>query len=206
MSLSHVLVKVADLDRAVTDFRNLGFVVDYASSRHAHVWFTEGPIIELLTTPRKAEWLKWPINLAWGKGSGTRMARWARADEGLCDVAVLTDEPRDAGVPIGRVIDWKRDDVRFRFTYPRNDRLPFLVTPYDPPQHPAEVVHPNGAKGLMRVLMDVCPDDLAGFRRIVGDDPAFENAPGAATRVTAIEISGLTGELDPTLLHGVRIL
>lgn len=204
--LSHVLVKVADLDRAVADLRELGFVVGYASSRHAHVWFTDGPIIELLATPRKAEWLEWPINLFWGKGSGTRMARWARADDGFCDVAVLTDEPAAAGVPIGKVIGWERDGVTFRFAYPRNPRLPFLVTPYDPPQHPAGLAHPNGATGLTKVVMEIHPDDLAGFERIVGDDPTFKYTAGPVTRVTAVELSGLTGDLDPALLHGIRII
>ncbi|MFS8104521.1 VOC family protein [Lentzea alba] len=204
--LSHVLVKVADLDRAVADYRALGFVVHYASKRHAHIWFTDGPIIELLTTPRKAEWLKRPINLFWGKGSGTRMARWARAGDGFCDVAVLTDEPADAGVPIGKVISWKRDGITFRFAYPRNPQLPFLVTPYDPPRHPAEIVHPNGATGLTRVVMEIHLDDLAEFERLVGDDPTFKYAAGPVTRVIAIELSGLTGDLDPVLLHGIRII
>lgn len=204
--LSHVLVKVTDLDQAVTDFRELGFVVHYASKRHAHIWFSDGPIIELLTTPPKAEWLEWPINLFWGKGSGTRMARWARAGDGFCDVAVLTDEPAGAGVPIGKIIGWKRDDVTFRFAYPRNPRLPFLVTPYDPPQHPAEIAHPNGATALTRAVLEVAPDDLAEFERVVGDDPTFKYSAGPTTRITAIELAGLTGDLDPALLHGVRVI
>ncbi|MFI7638955.1 VOC family protein [Nonomuraea sp. NPDC049400] len=223
MNCSHVLLKVRDLHEAVKDFRELGFVVDYASAearaRHAHIWFAKGPIIELLTTPPKAELLKWPIDLAFGRGSGTRMARWARAPEGLCDVAVVTDENdlavpshrlRQAGIATGRAVKWTRTrpdgaQTRFQFTYPRNDRLPFLVTPYDPPQHPAEVAHPNGAIGLSGVLMDVSPADRPAFDLIAGDDPVFTATTADLTRITAIELSGLTGDLNPALLHGALL-
>jgi hypothetical protein len=220
LNCSHVLLKVDDLHQAVGDFRELGFVVDYASAerkaRHAHIWFAKGPIIELLTTPPRAELLKWPIDLAFGRGSGTRMARWARAAEGFCDVAVLTGEHdlaepsnrlRRAGVAVGRAVKWTRTrpdgaQTRFQFAYPRNDRLPFLVSPYDPPQHPAEVVHPNGATGLSGVLMDVGPVDRPAFDLIVGDDPVFTATTADRTRITSIELSGLTGDLNPALLHG----
>ncbi|MEQ4715492.1 VOC family protein [Nonomuraea sp. B19D2] len=220
MNCSHVMLKVSDLHQAVRDFRELGFVVDYASAerkaRHAHIWFAKGPIIEILTTPPGAELLKWPIDLAFGRGSGTRMTRWARAAEGFCDVAVVTREPdlaepsqrlRRAGVAMGRAVKWTRSrpdgaQTRFQFAYPRNDRLPFLVSPYDPPQHPAEVAHPNGATGLTGVHMDVSPADRPAFDLIAGDDPVFTPTTADLTRITAIELSGLAGDLDPALLHG----
>ncbi|GAB3497615.1 VOC family protein [Amycolatopsis cihanbeyliensis] len=223
MRCSHVLVKVADLHAAVADFRELGFTVDYASAeraaRHAHIWFAEGPIIELLTTPPRAELLKWPIELALGRGVGTRMTRWARAGEGFCDVAVVTGGSdlagprrrlRDAGVPIGRPVAWKRTRpdgavTRFRFAYPRNDRLPFLVTPYDPPQHPPEVRHPNGVTSLIRVLLDVGATDRPAFDRVIGDSPDFAVTPGETTRIRAIELAGLTEQLDTRLLHGAAV-
>ncbi len=220
---SHVLLKVDDLHRAVADFRELGFVVDYASARdrarHAHIWFEDGPIIELLTTPPGAHRLKWPIEVAFGRGSGVRMTRWALADEGFCDVAVLVDEPdlagplkalRADGIPAGRVVRWTRtkpdgERIRFRFAYPRRDRVPFLVGPYDPPQYPPSVDHPNGATSLRTVGMDVAAADRPAFDRITRGDPAFAVTEAAMTRVRAIEIEGLSGPLDPALLHGADI-
>jgi hypothetical protein len=206
MSCSHVLVKVASLDRAIADFRALGFEVEPASKRHAHVWFTSGPIIELVTTPPGARLSRVPLNLFWGKGSGTRMVGWARAAEGFCDVAVHSDAPERAGVPIGKVIDWERDGIRFRFACPRNPAVPFLVTPYDPPQHPAEIFHPNGATALVRVEMDVAPRDRAVFDRLAGDDPVFVVSEADITRVRAIRLAGLGSPLDPNLLHGTTVL
>ncbi|WP_199745463.1 VOC family protein [Amycolatopsis sp. WAC 04182] len=220
---SHVLLKVDDLHQAVRDFRELGFVVDYASAeekaKHAHIWFEDGPIVELLTTPPGAHRLKWPIEFAFGRGSGVRMTRWALANEGFCDVAVLIDEPdltgplkalRAEGIAAGRAVRWTRTkpdgaQTRFQFAYPRRDRLPFLVSPYDPPQYPPKVEHPNGAKSLRTVLIDVAAADRPAFDRITGDDPVFAVTEGVVTRVRAIELEGLSGPLDPALLHGAEI-
>ncbi|MCA1225460.1 VOC family protein [Saccharopolyspora sp. 6M] len=217
---SHVLLRVDDLAAAVADFRAAGFQVDFATAEeralHAHVWFPDGPIVELLTTPRGARWLRLPLELFFGRGAGKRMVRWARQAEGFCDVAVLT--PRDgfagrlaalarAGVPSGRAVRWKRrrpDGARteFSFAYPRNDRLPFLVTPYDPPQHPPAVAHPNGATALRTVEVGVRARDLPAFRALVGDAPGFRVREAPVTGVLAIEIAGLDHDVDPALTHG----
>ncbi|MFI9324527.1 VOC family protein [Kitasatospora aureofaciens] len=217
---SHVLLWVGDLHQAVRDYRRLGFTVDYATAedkaRHAHIWFTEGPVIELLTTPSTAKYFKWPIDLIAGRGSGARMIRWPRGGEGFCDVAVVTETPdlaaelaalRAAGVPTGRAVRWRRtkpdgQQTTFRLAYPRNDRLPFIVTPYDPPQHPARAEHANGASGLHRVRMGVRAEDAEAFRLIVGDDPTFVVEPASTTGVLGIELDGLRDELDQHLLHG----
>lgn len=223
-SCSHVLVWVKDIRRAVADYRQLGFIVDYATApdkaQHAHIWFTHGPVIELLTTPRSAKLLKWPIDLWAGRGAGRRMLRWPTEGEGFCDVAVAirgADLSRDlealraAGIPVGRRIRWARkrpdgDLIRFQFAYPRHERLPFLVTPYDPPQHPKAICHPNGAASLTRVRMGVAPSDRAAWEQIVGGDTVFEAEVADTTQVIAIEIAGLGAPLDVALLHGAVLL
>lgn len=218
---SHVLLRVHDLRRAVEDFRAAGFEVAYASrpeekALHAHVWFPRGPIVELLATPRGARWMAPALDLAFGRGAGARMVRWARQDEGFCDVAVLspTDGFRarlralaEEGVPCGRAVSWKRTradgaETRFSFAYPRDGRLPFLVTPYDPPQHPPRVRHANGARELTAVVMGVRPADRAAFERIAGDDPVFRVEEADVTAVRAVELAGLSEVPDPGLLHG----
>lgn len=220
---SHVLVHVEDLGRAVRDYRDLGFEVSYASAEHkalhAHVWFADGPVIELLTTPRGARLMRWPLEVAFGRGAGRRMVRWSRQPEGFCDVAVLVpDEELDqnrarlraVGVPTGRAVRWTRtrpdgELTRFRFSYPRADRLPFLVTPYDPSQHPSAVSHANGATALCTVVFGVREADLPAVRAVVGDDPLFRLEPAAVTGVRAIELAGLRAALDPARAHGAVI-
>ncbi|MDI6412616.1 VOC family protein [Streptomyces albus] len=218
---SHVLVRVHDLHRAVQDFRAAGFDVAYATAPerkalHAHVWFPQGPVIELLTTPPGARWMRLPVDLRFGRGAGDRMVRWARQDEGFCDLALLVEHAElagvtrrlaDDGVPCGRAVHWTRrrpdgGETRFAFSYPRAGRLPFLVTPYDPPQHPSGVRHPNGARALTRIVLGVHPDDLRAVRHLAGDAPdlLLEEAP--VTAVRAVHLAGLTRPPDPALLHG----
>lgn len=217
----HVLIRVHDLHQAVADYRAAGFDVRYATredkAMHAHVWFADGPIIELLTTPRTAPLFRFPLEIAFGRGSGTRMVRWAQQDEGFCDVAVLVDDIdaaraslRAADVPMARTVRWTRtrpDGVcaRFSFAYPRNDRLPFLVTAYDPPQHPPRVEHANGAIALSTVVLGVGDSDRSAVERIVGEHPGFRLVPAERTGVQAIELAGLSAEPDVALLHGAVI-
>jgi hypothetical protein len=67
------LLWVRDLHQAVANFRAAGFEVTYATAetraQHAHIWFSQGPIIELLTTPRHAWLFKWPIDCLAGRGA-----------------------------------------------------------------------------------------------------------------------------------------
>jgi hypothetical protein len=218
-----VLLAVKDLHQAVADFRRLGFTVEYATTerkaQHAHVWFHRGPIIELLCPPRNAALFTWPIDLFAGRGAGRRMVRWARQPEGFCDVAVVVDAAdlagplarlRAAGIRTGRQVRWTRTrpdgaKTRFQFAYPRHDRLPFLVTPYDPPQHPERVAHPNGATALSAVHMGVREEDRAAFALITGGDPTFRAVPAPVTGVLAIEIAGLASEPDPAFTHGALV-
>lgn len=218
---SHVLLWVRDLHQAVENFRAAGFQVTYATPRaraqHAHIWFNQGPIIELLTTPRHAWLFKWPIDCLAGRGAGRRMLRWAARGEGFCDLALLCDDQSlpsrlknlaAQAVAMGRTVSWRRtcedgSQTRFRFVYPRHDRLPFLVTPYQPSQHPAHMIHPNGATALASIHLGVHPDDQTAVDLLAGDDPLLRMSPAERTGVLAVEVNGLTQTLN---LHGARLL
>ena len=218
MICSHVLLWVADLPGAVRDFREAGFEVHYATAeekaKHAHIWFADGPIIELLTTPKSARFFRIPIDLAMGRGAGRRMTRWPRGGEGFCDIAFVTDDIHaelaglaDDGIPCGRSVRWKRtkpdgSTATFRFAYPRDDRLPFLVTPYDPVQHPPEIAHPNGATGIARVRLGARPEHIHALRRIAGSDPLAHIESATTTGVLGVEIAGLS---EPLRLRGADI-
>ncbi|MEU6479091.1 VOC family protein [Streptomyces sp. NPDC047017] len=221
----HVLVRVHDLPRAVDSFRAAGFQVAYATAPehralHAHVWFREGPVIELLTTPPGARFMRLPVDLRFGRGAGGRMVRWARQEEGFCDLALLVEHAELAavtaqltgeGVPCGRAVRWTRRrpdgaETRFAFAYPRSGRLPFLVTPYEPRQHPAGTSHPNGARAITRIVLGVRPDDLPAVTRLAGDAPDLRLEEAPVTAVRAVHIAGLADPLEPALLHGAVLL
>lgn len=51
MKLSHVILKVEQLDKAVQEYREKGFVVEYGKEKNpinALIYFSKGPYIELL--------------------------------------------------------------------------------------------------------------------------------------------------------------
>lgn len=215
---SHVLLWVNDIHEAVRDFRQLGFTVDYATkekgAQHAHIWFQDGAIIELLTSPKNARYFKWMIDLFAGRGAGKRMIRWSQEGEGFCDVALVSNAFDDdlaslnlAGTKTGRVVPWKRtkpngEQTRFRFVYPRSERLPFLVSPYEPSQYPAAVEHDNGATGLAKVALQVSEQDWQAVQQLINNDPVFSLSKGSVTKITGVTLNGLNTKLEPALLHG----
>lgn len=219
---SHVLLWVKDIHQAVRDFRELGFTVNYATeekkAQHAHIWFEQGAIIELLTSPKNARYFKWMIDIFAGRGAGKRMIRWSEEGEGFCDVALISSEfdndlasLNQAGIKTGRVVPWKRtkpngDQVSFRFVYPRSDRLPFLVSPYEPSQYPPKVEHANGATGIAKVELQVSEQDWHQVQQLINNDAVFSVTKGAITKIKAVKLDGLNTSLDKSLLHGGVIM
>lgn len=217
---SHLVYKVDDVRSAVEDLRSLGFTVEYGSdparAHNALLWFAEGPFIEFFQLHRAFGLLRWPLSAAFGRGAGERLLRWARPGEGWRDLALETDEPtlsdtrttlRDAGVPVSRVIKGRRTRpdgqlVRYQFLTPRPARLPFVVSAYDPPQRPAQVVHPNGVRRIANVRMGVADVDRRSFEALIGPDRWLTVEPAPQTGLLGVELAGLTTDLDPARLHG----
>ncbi|MFJ1729959.1 VOC family protein [Streptomyces sp. NPDC088254] len=220
---SHVLCKVDDVRSVVRDYTELGFTVEWGSAperaHNALVWFEEGPFIEFFQLPPAFRLLKWPMSAVNGVAAGERLVRWARPGEGWRDLALETDDTELAGVHsalragqlrVSRVMKGRRtrpdgDRVRYQFLAARPARLPFVVSAYDPPQRPAAVHHPNGARRITRVRMGVADHDRAAFDALtahVRGDGLLAVEGAEHTGVIAAELDGLTRPLDPTRLHG----
>lgn len=217
---SHVICKVDDIHTLVRDYQDLGFTVEWGSApdraRNAFVRFEEGPFLEFYELAAKARRLRLPLGLAYGGAAGDRIVRWARPGEGCRDVAVEADATslaatraalRAAGVATSRVIKGKRTRpdgrlVRYQFLATRPGGLPFVVSAYDPPQRPERIVHPNGARGIGRVRLDVADGDRPLLGILTGDDPYLDVAPAATTGVRGVTLYGLADELDISKLHG----
>ncbi|MFJ8313366.1 MULTISPECIES: VOC family protein [unclassified Streptomyces] len=224
---SHVLCKVDDVRSVVRDYEKLGFTVEFGSSperaHNALLWFEEGPFIEFFQLPPAFRFLKLPMAAVHGTAAGERLARWARPGEGWRDLALETDTTelvgahgtlRASGVHISRVMKGRRirpdgDLVRYQFLAARPARLPFVVSAYDPPQRPAAVHHPNGARRITRVRLGVADHDRGAFDALAAhverDGPITVEA-AQDTGVVAVELDGLTGSLDPAKLHGAVLM
>ncbi|MGW3974354.1 VOC family protein [Streptomyces ardesiacus] len=223
---SHVLCKVDDVGAVVRDYEALGFTVEYGSAperaHNALLWFEEGPFIEFFRLPPAFRLLKWPMAAVNGRAAGERLARWARPGEGWSDLALETADTSLAGVHtalrggdvhVSRVMNGRRERpdgalVRYQFLATRPARLPFVVSSYDPPQRPAAVHHPNGARRIGRVRFGVSDRDRAAFDKLAAhldpDGPlTVEAAP--ATGVVAVELEGLNTPLDSAKVHGAAL-
>ena len=70
MKFSHIQFKVNELHHAVTDFRKLGFVVEYGKNpkqaTNAFIWFGQGAFFEIITMPKTAEKLAYPLGILYG--------------------------------------------------------------------------------------------------------------------------------------------
>jgi hypothetical protein len=217
---SHILCKVDDIHSLVSDYRELGFTVDWGSAperaHNALVWFDEGPFLEFFELPARFALLRWPFGVVNGAPAGQRLAKWARAAEGWCDLALECDgtelagtrsELVAAGARVSKVMNGKRVrpdglPVRYQYLAPAPSVLPFVVSAYDPPQRPERVTHPNGARAVARIRYGVADRDRADLAALVGDDRWLCREPADRTAVLGVELAGLETVLDPAKLHG----
>ncbi|MBB6569660.1 hypothetical protein HPO96_09650 [Kribbella sandramycini] len=205
---SHVLCKVADISAAVRDFTGQGFTVTWGSrpdkAHNALLWFPEGPFVELFELPARAAVLRWPVGLRYGAPAGQRIAAWARSAPGWADLALETDaqhlraeyaELSRLDLPVSRILKGRRTNpdgskVGYQFLAPAPAGLPFIVSSYDPPQRPAEIAHPNGAKSVARIRFGVAAQDRAGLEALIGPDPWLDVVPAEQTGVQSVELNG----------------
>jgi hypothetical protein len=223
LSCSHVICKVDDVRSLVRDYEDLGFTVEWGSAperaHNAFVRFADGPFLEFFELTAAARWWRRPVGLLFGAAAGDRLARWAQPGQGCRDLALETEATslagtraalRSSGVSTSRVMKGKRTRpdgqlVRYEFLATHPVGLPLVVSAYDPPQRPASIVHPNGARGIGRVRFAVADAERPVMDLLIGDDPYLTVVPGATGEVLGVELEGLRTELDPAKLHGALL-
>ena len=80
MKLSHIILKVNDLDQAVKMYREKGFAVEYGKTKNPYnalIYFSKGPYLELLARTGMPNWIKKLMRLL---GYGLFMDRMDRLD------------------------------------------------------------------------------------------------------------------------------
>ncbi len=94
MKLGHVLYKVDNLDEAVKEYREKGFIVEYGKSKNPYnalIYFAEGPYFELLHRTGMPTFVKRILRLFGKSAFVDRLDIWDNADEGLVGVALEND-------------------------------------------------------------------------------------------------------------------
>jgi catechol 2,3-dioxygenase-like lactoylglutathione lyase family enzyme len=180
-SLDHVVIAVSDLDRAVSDYRSLGFTVHPGGVHHggvshnALIVFGDGSYFEIIAYRQDA-----PTN-RWWKVLTT-------AGEGIVDFALLPENTeRDIAAVRGRGLEIEgpiaggrlRPDgvaTEWQIARPATTDLPFWcgdVTPRNLRVPDGEVRrHPNGTTGISSVQIAAFDlnQSVERYRALVGQD------------------------------------
>ena len=204
-SLDHVVIAVGDLERAIADYRSLGFTVvpggrhPGRTSHNALIVFEDGAYIELIawTAPNDAE--RWNV------------VHRAHGD-GFMDFALIpgdlpraTAEAKARGLPLDGPIDGGRvrpDGVELKWQTARQATfdLPFFCADVTPrslrvPERDARR-HANGARGVATVVVAV--NDLevssARYRAMLGGAMPRTLLLASATRATTPPLARLARE------------
>lgn len=171
LGLDHIVIAVRDLERAIDDYKQLGFTV-VPGGRHpvgtynGLIAFADGSYIELISFYRDNPEHRW----------------WAalQQHEGLVDFCLRTDDLagdtaklRAAGVKIEDPVPWSRtrpDGYQLKWLLslavaPHRGVAPFIIQDVTPREErvPREIDHPNGVTGIGAVLVAV--DDLPTVER-----------------------------------------
>lgn len=198
MKLSHVILKVNRLDEAVREYREKGFAVEYGKTKNSYnalIYFSEGPYLELLAGTGLPDFVKKLLSF-FGKGVvADRLQRIDGCGLGYCELALENYETDLAcekailekyGIRCcemsGRRLDTRGRDLRFQIAYPEALNVPFLMTYFSEDPKPVDFVHPNGVRGIKKVIYRTDPARFAPIRALC-DDERLELAAGSGLDV-----------------------
>lgn len=188
MKVSHIIIKVNDLQKAVEEYREKGFTVEYGSAKRAYnaiIYFSDGPYLELLVSTGMPGMMKRLMRLFGKEKFADRLDSWDTHENGPCGVALETYEPnlerekkllnqtRQKYVEMpSRRNDTKGRKLRFTCLFPDDLGIPFLMTYFNIDPKPKNFVHPNGAKRIRSVSFGTAKD-LIPLICTLCDDPAL---------------------------------
>ena len=167
MKVSHVLFKTNDLKKTFKEFEKSGFKVEYGSKKKPHnalIYFSEGPYIEILEKAPVSSFMKLILRLI-GKGYlAERFTSWENTEEGFFEICLenntsnfraeknllkqlgekyfVTQSKRID--PMNRILKWK-------LLFPRQIKIPFLMTPFNMNPKPKNFIHPNKITRIQQV-------------------------------------------------------
>ena len=188
MRLGHVIYAVKDLDKAVKEWTQRGFTVEYGKrckSHNAYIYFCEGPYIELVEGGGFSKVQRKLVSLRYGKAFAQRFNDLAELPEGwacLCiekDAGNLDGEVdylRSIGidgmyVKKGNRTDSKNRNLKYKCYYTYDYNMPFFMTYFegtDP--KPIDYMHPNGIRSISKVVFHTTKKYANTLRGLVRDD------------------------------------
>lgn len=186
MRSGHLIYKVKDLQEAVKEWEAEGFVVEYGRKKkpnNALIYFSQGPYIELLENTDIPVIAKVIAKLFGRSKNLERFFYWDECEEGwqgLCiekDSGDLDEEVRFLakrgikGLLLNNLkrIDTKNRELRYRCFFPHGTSFPFLMTYFSIDPKPQNFTHPNGIKGIKKIVFKISPAQAKILKELVQD-------------------------------------
>ena len=186
MKVSHVLFKTNDLKKTIKEFEKSGFKVEYGSKKKPHnalIYFSEGPYIEILEKAPVSSFIKLILRFI-GKGYlAERFTSWENAQEGFFEICLenntsnfrtekkllkqlgekyfVTQSKRID--PMNRILKWK-------LLFPRQIKIPFLMTQFNINPKPRNFIHPNKIRRIHQVSYVTEPNIVGIINELCNDD------------------------------------
>ena len=186
MKVSHILFKTNNLKKTFKEFEKSGFKVDYGSKKKPHnalIYFSEGPYIEILEKAPVSSFIKLILRFI-GKGYlAERFTSWENAQEGFFEICLenntsnfrtekkllkqlgekyfVTQSKRID--PMNRILKWK-------LLFPRQIKIPFLMTPFNMNPKPKNFIHPNKITRIQQVSYVTEPNIIGIINELCNDD------------------------------------
>lgn len=186
MKVSHIIIKVNNLDEAVEKWTKKGFVVEYGKRKNSYnalIYFKEGPYIELYERYGMPSFLKKIMRFFGKKAFVDRMDFWDNHNEGIIgleletyednvekEVKLLKEYNEKYMLMNCKRLDAKDRNLKFTCVFPDNMKIPAFMTYFSIDPKPKTDIHPNGIKGvksvafgtekkLIPLINQLCEDD-----------------------------------------------
>ncbi|MGL9971939.1 VOC family protein [Enterococcus sp. DIV1420a] len=179
--IGHVLIRLNNLEEAINDFQNLGYIVTYVSkskySRHAMIYFSDQSFIELFCAINNplirrimysATALLKPLNanlvnrfkLYLGDGN---IVDWALnsvpKEEYVSNLLKLKTKLSLSDSKSMKRKDLNNNHIEWQLSLPKDVQVPFFMSEYDPEvRHSYE--HSNGVLGIKDIYVETTNRDL----------------------------------------------
>ena len=186
MKLSHILIKVNDLDKAVKEWQDKGFIVEYGKKHNPYnalIYFKNGAFIELFKFNGLPKIINHLLNLFGKRKFVEKMNFWANHEEGLLsimlenyeenldkEISILQNHGLSGVLSNKTRIDLKNRKLKFKVLFTNDVHFPDLMTFFSVNPKPQKDIHPNGIKGIKsislgltekqkKIFLDICNDE-----------------------------------------------
>ena len=200
MKVSHVLFKTNNLKKTFKEFEKSGFKVEYGSKKKPHnalIYFSEGPYIEILEKAPVSSFIKLILRFIGKSYLAERFTSWENAEEGFFEICLennisnfraekklleqlgekyfVTQSKRID--PMNRILKWK-------LLFPKQIKIPFLMTPFNMNPKPKNFVHPNKIRGIQQVFYVTEPNIIPIINELCNDDRLQLSAGKGECKIT----------------------